>query len=118
MFSRRTDKIIAEIRELRDVFLNSLSAMEKRIMSGVDDLNAAVASIATDLTAETTVVNQVVAALQAAGQGGGLTDAEAEALAQQLQGSATNITTLTTNLQNALPSGGSGSPSTPAPAKS
>jgi hypothetical protein len=67
-------------------------------MSGVADLNAAVAAIASDLTAEGAVIQEVITALQ----NGGLTDAQAEALAVQLQGSATVITTATTNLQNAL----------------
>lgn len=67
-------------------------------MSGVDDLKAEIGTIATDLTAEQDVINQVIAKLQ----GGGLSDADAEALAQQLKGSADNITAATTSLQNAL----------------
>ena len=65
-------------------------------MSGIDDLNAAVASLKTAVDANTTstnneitVVNQVIATLQA----GGLTDAQAEALATQLQTSVTNLST-------------------------
>ena len=77
-------------------------------MSGVDDLNAAVATIASDLTAEGVQIQAVITALQNAGQSGGLTDAQAEALAQQLTSSAGVITAATTALQNALP---------PAPAK-
>jgi lysozyme family protein len=94
----RCCRIIAEIRELRDAVLNKLSTMEKKLMSGVDDLKAAVQAIADDLTAETVVINEVVTALQA----GGLSDADAEALAQKLQGSAGVITTSTTTLTNAL----------------
>lgn len=95
-------RILMELEQV-DKKLEHIKKQQEKLMSGVDDLNAAVASIATDLTAETAVVQQVIAALQQAGQGGGLTDAQAEALAQQLQGSATNITNITTQLQSALP---------------
>ena len=81
-------------RMLREILENT-----RRIMAGVDDLNKAVADVATAITAETAVVTQVVTALKA----GGLTDAQAEALAQALEGSVTNINTQTAALQAALP---------------
>lgn len=73
--------------------LSNRELLEK-IMSGVDDLNTAVATLTQAVTDNTTavnneitVVNQVIAALQA----GGITDAQAEALAQSLQGSVTSV---------------------------
>lgn len=98
MFGKRKEKILAAICELRDSILNRLTAMENRIMSGVQDLQTAVAGIATDLTAEDAVIAQVIAALQA----GNLTDAQAEALAVQLQSSRSNIQASATSLTNAL----------------
>jgi len=65
-------------------------------MSGVDDLNKAVSDVATAVNNEIDVVNQVIAALKA----GGITDAQAEALAQQLEGSVTNLNNEVTTLQN------------------
>ena len=50
-------------------------------MSGVDDLKAGVANILTAITNLNTLIEQVVAKLK----GGGLSDADAEALATQLQ---------------------------------
>lgn len=67
-------------------------------MSGVADLTQAVTDVATAITAETAVVTQVVAALQA----GGLSDAQAEQLAATLEGSVTNINNQTAALQSAL----------------
>lgn len=52
-------------------------------MAGVDDLKAAVSGIVTAITNLNTLVEQVIAKLK---QGGGLSDADAEALAVQLQG--------------------------------
>ncbi len=72
-------------------------------MSGVDNLNAAVQKIADDLNAEQVVIQEVLAALQNAGQGGGLSDADAQALADKLGGSAQNIEQITSQLQGALP---------------
>ena len=71
-------------------------------MSGVDDLNKAVTDMATAISAETDVINQAIAVLKA----GGLSDAQAESIATALEGSVTNINTLTTNLQTALSSQG------------
>ncbi len=67
-------------------------------MSGVSDLQAAVAAIQTNITAEDAVIQQVITALQA----GSLSDSQAEALAQTLQGVVTDVSTQTQSLQNAL----------------
>ena len=82
------------IREL----LQTLITNTEKIMSGQTDLNTAVTKIASDIAAEQAVIQSVITALQS----GSLTDAQAEALAVQLQGSATNIETATTSLQSAL----------------
>jgi hypothetical protein len=68
-------------------------------MSGVDDLNKAVADVATAIVAETDVVTQVVAALKA----GSIGDAQAEALALALENSVTSINAQTEALKAALP---------------
>ena len=102
MFWRRK-WMVAEIRECRDAVLNQLSVMEKRLMSGFDDLKAAVESLKTVVQQETdavnleiTTVNAVIAQLKQ----GGLSDADAEALAQSLQGAVTNLSASVTNLNN------------------
>ena len=66
----------------------------EKIMDGVADLKQAVADVATNVAGETTAINDEIAIVEAVVaklQAGGLTDAEAEALAQQLQGTVTNI---------------------------
>ena len=73
-------------------------ANQKVIMSGVSDLNAAVAKVTTDVVALTTAVNAVIAALQA----GGITDAQAETLAQTLQAGLTQIEADTAAAQGAV----------------
>ena len=78
--------------------LHQILTNTEKIMSGQTDLNTAVAAISTDLAEENVVIQQVITALQS----GSLTDAQAEALAVQLQGSATNIAAATTSLQSAL----------------
>ena len=83
------------IRQLLQTVINQ----QEKIMSGIDDLKAAVQKIADDLTAEQAVIQEVIAALQA----GGLSDADAEALAVKLQGSAGNIESATASLTAALP---------------
>lgn len=55
---------------------------QERIMSGIDDLKAGVANITQAITDLNTLVEQVIAKLKQ----GGLSDADAEALAQQLHG--------------------------------
>lgn len=69
-------------------------------MSGISDLNDAVAAIATAVTTEVAKVDEVIAILQ---QGGGLSDAQAEALAQTLQGASANLTAETEKLQGLNP---------------
>lgn len=68
-------------------------------MSGIDDLNAAVTAVVGAVQSEISEVEAVIAALQS----GGLTDSQAEALAQQLQGSVTNLNNETTKLQGLVP---------------
>jgi len=70
-------------------------------MSGVADLQSAVAALATAVQTEIAEVQAVIAALQA----GALTDAQAEALAQQLQSSVTNLNNETATLQGVAVSG-------------
>ena len=76
--------------------LQTVLTKQEKIMAGVDDLKAAVAAIATALVAlSTSITNEiaeVTAVITKLQQGGGLSDADAEALAQQLQGSVTNLT--------------------------
>lgn len=67
-------------------------------MSGVDDLKAAVASTATNLTTVSTDLGAVsgkidtaIALIQSLRQSGGLSDADAEQLAQTLQGANTQV---------------------------
>lgn len=74
-------------------------------MSGVDDLKAAVAStsatlatVSTDLGTVSGKIDNAIALIQQLRQGGGLSDADAEALAQTLAGSQTTITTAQTSL--------------------
>jgi hypothetical protein len=71
--------------------------------TGITNLNNAVQKITDDLTAEQTVIQEVLTALQNGANGGGLSDADSQALADKLGRSAQNIETITTNLQNALP---------------
>ena len=59
------------------------------------DLQAAVAALTEAVTNEITVVNAVIAALKS----GGLSDADAEALAVQLQGSVTNLNNEVSSIQ-------------------
>ena len=72
-------------------------------MAGIDDLKAAVADVGTKvdglttaITAEIQVVEAVIAKLKA----GSLSDADAEALAQQLTGVSTNLSTATQALSD------------------
>lgn len=74
-------------------------------MSGFDDLKAAVAATASTLTTVSTDLGTVsgkidtaIALIQSLRQSGGLSDADAEALAQTLTGSQQTITAAQTSL--------------------
>lgn len=87
------------LRQLLEAVLTNQAAqlgIQEKIMAGIDDLKAAVASTAAEITAASTSISTEIAAVEAAIaklQAGGLSDADAEALAQTLQGSVTNLTT-------------------------
>lgn len=66
----------------------------EKIMAGIEDLKAAVTAIVAAIGNLNTLVEQVIAKLQA----GGLSDADAEALAVQLQGGITAINDETAKL--------------------
>jgi len=72
-------------------------------MSGVSDLQAAVAAVAAEQTSfaavVTTVIDDITKAI-AALQAGGLSDSAAEALAQQLQSSVTALQASQTSLSS------------------
>ena len=75
--------------------------LQEKLMSGFDDLNTAVAANTAAVTANTAAVtaeiaavNSVIATLKA----GGITDAQAETLAQTLQSSVTAIGASTASL--------------------
>jgi uncharacterized coiled-coil protein SlyX len=83
-----------------DAIVNLLDRQGKKLealMSGFDDLKAAVESLTTAVNNEISVVNDVIAKMK---QGGGLSDAEAEALAQKLQGSVDNLNAEAQSVQN------------------
>ena len=83
------------IRQLLETVLSKL----EKLMSGVSDLNAAVAALTNAVATENTAIQAVIATLQA----GGISDAQAETLAQTLQASISSIQTETANLNNVLP---------------
>lgn len=87
-----------EYLDEKDIQILILKELVK-LMSGVDDLNTAVTNLTTAVNTEITAVNAVIAALQA----GGITDSQAEVLAQTLQSSITNLN----NEVSGLPQAGS-----------
>src|SRR5271167_953842 len=83
MFKRLTDRELLE-----------------RIMSGVSDLQAAVAAVQSEQTALSTLIGTVITDIQAAiaaiaafQAGGGLSDAAAEVLSQSLSAAVTSLQT-------------------------
>lgn len=89
----KLDKILAALTEAK--------TQETKIMAGIDDLRTAVADVATNQQAATDAISTEIAAVEAAIaklQAGGLTDAEAEALAQSLEGNVANLKTASDSL--------------------
>ena len=107
-FHWRGSKIIAEIREARGVILDKLATMEKTIMSGFDNLKAQVQNLAGAITAQTDAINQEKAAVDneiavvndaiAKLKAGGLSDADAQSLADTIGAAIGNIQTSNSNI--------------------
>ena len=70
------------LQQLIRLLFAEVLANQEKLMSGVDDLKNTITNILTAITDLNALVEQVVAKLK----GGGLSDADAEALAVQLQG--------------------------------
>lgn len=101
--SIRLLELIEESFNRLECKIDRIASQQEKLMSGFDDLNAAVTAntaavvaLTASVDAEITAVNAVIAALKA----GGITDAQAEALAQTLQTSVTNLGAATTTLNN------------------
>ncbi len=102
MFWSPTRLILSAIRESREQILTRLAALEKKVMSGVDDLKLAIADVAqtqadesASIEAEFTAIESAIAKLQ---QGGGLSDADAAAMAAQLQTAVGNMKAAKANI--------------------
>lgn len=75
--------------------LMTVIAHQERIMAGIDDLNNAVSALKDEVAANTTSTNNFIAVVEsvlAALKTGGLTDAQAAAMAVKLQSGVTDLT--------------------------